>query len=186
MDDHVCIIADPCSDLHNVHHHNIGKFGLVTELDSLTGEVTFLDTDHSPVGYSSHFLLDEACLTTLFRFVPPPFLLESYSPDQSFSTPTDQRPENTDVISGPYHGFVRTVELISSSTVYLWTVAPVFPHIAVPVMSLIFLPPSNALRYLAEKGYNVRSGDAVEVVRGHQIGRRGIVGEIDFQKKILE
>ena len=69
--DHVHIIADPCSDLHNVHHHNIGKFRLVTEIDSLTGEVTFLDTDHSPVGYSSHFLLDEACLTTLFRFVPP-------------------------------------------------------------------------------------------------------------------
>ena len=108
----------------------------------------------------------------------------------------DQRPEdncgdvqigdNANVISGPYRGFVGTVELISSSTVYLRTVAPAFPHIAVPVTSAIFLPPSNALRYSAEKGYNVRSGDAVEVVRGHRMGRRGIVREIDFQKKILE
>jgi ribosomal protein L21E len=62
--DSVRIIADPCSDLQNVHHHNIGKFGLVAEVDSLTGEVTFLDTDHSLVGFSSHLLLDEAYLTT--------------------------------------------------------------------------------------------------------------------------
>ena len=62
--DHVWIIADPCSDLQNVHHHNIGKFGLVAEIDSLTGEATFLDTNHSLVGPSSHLLLDEASSTT--------------------------------------------------------------------------------------------------------------------------
>lgn len=62
--DHVRIIADPCSDLQNVHHRNIGKFGLVAEVDSLTGEATFLDTNHSLVGFSSYLLLDGACLAT--------------------------------------------------------------------------------------------------------------------------
>ena len=48
--DHVRIAADPNSNPHNVHHHNIGKFRLVTEVDSVTGEVTFLDSEHAPVG----------------------------------------------------------------------------------------------------------------------------------------
>ena len=47
--DIVQVIADPCSDHRNVHHENIGKFGLVTEVDCGTEEVTFLDQDHSLV-----------------------------------------------------------------------------------------------------------------------------------------
>jgi len=56
MGDPVRIIADPCSNLQNVHHHNIGKFGLVATVDSLTGKITFLDTDRSPVGSSCYFV----------------------------------------------------------------------------------------------------------------------------------
>lgn len=53
--DLVRVIADPCSDRRNVHHENIGKFGLVTEVDYGTEEVTFLDQDHSLVSAFSSF-----------------------------------------------------------------------------------------------------------------------------------
>ena len=48
---------------------------------------------------------------------------------------------------------------------------------------MILQPPLNALRYSAEKYYNVRSRDAVEVVQGPQTGRKGIIGKSTFKKK---
>ena len=53
--DLVRVITDPCSDCRNIHHEYIGKFGLVAEVDYCTGEVTFLDQDHSPVSAFSSF-----------------------------------------------------------------------------------------------------------------------------------
>lgn len=47
--DLVRIVVDPCSDRDSVHHQNIGKSGIVTEVDILTQEVTFLDDDSAPV-----------------------------------------------------------------------------------------------------------------------------------------
>jgi len=115
--------------------------------------------------------------------------------------PTNQRPEenhddvqigdSAEVVSGPHRGFIGMVEMVSSGMASLRAAAAFIPVvlasscITVPVTSANFLPPSNALKYSAEKGYNVRSEDAVEVVQGHWIGRRGIVREIDLQKKML-
>lgn len=90
-----------------------------------------------------------------------------------------------EVVSGPHCGYLGTVETICSSMVCLRPYLPGYA-LTVDVKLAKFLPPPNSLRYSPEQGYNVRSGDVVEVVRGRWIGRRGIVGAIDLQKKILE
>jgi ribosomal protein L21E len=45
--DVVRIIEDPHSNIHNVHHQLMGKFGNVTDVDVDTGEITLLDSTSS-------------------------------------------------------------------------------------------------------------------------------------------
>ncbi|KAF8834258.1 hypothetical protein BDN67DRAFT_985458 [Paxillus ammoniavirescens] len=66
--DVVRVIEDPHSDLWNIHHQAIGKFGNVSHIDFDTDEITFVDSMGSEIRV-------------------PSFLLESYVPDQHLWTP---------------------------------------------------------------------------------------------------
>ncbi|KAG6381505.1 hypothetical protein JVT61DRAFT_88 [Boletus reticuloceps] len=152
--DPVRMIADPSSDLQNVHHSKIGKSGLIMEIDCETQEVTFIDDEHSPIRAS-------------------PYLLESYQPDIPFVAPVSTTSEETrddvqvgdaaEVVSGPLCGLVGTVDIICCQEVRIRPIDPKRPPVLVLVESAKYLPPANALKYSAEQGYNVRFGDAVVV-----------------------
>lgn len=60
------------------------------------------------------------------------------------------------------------------------------PRICVPVSLVTCTPPGNALKFSPDRGYNVRVGDAVVVVRGKSIGAKGVVGAVDLDTKTLE
>ena len=90
------------------------------------------------------------------------------------------------VLSGTSAGYIGTVEAVSPPVVSLWPLDPSLPTITVGIRDTTFEPPANARRYSAERGYNVRSGDAVVIVRGKWLGKRGIVGVVDLDKKTLE
>ena len=90
------------------------------------------------------------------------------------------------VLSGTSTGYIRTVEAVSPPVVSLRPLDPSLPTIMVGIHDTTFEPPANALRYSAECGYNVRSGDAVVIIQGKWLGKRGIVGVVDLDKKTLE
>ena len=90
------------------------------------------------------------------------------------------------VLFGPSTGYIGTVEAISSPMVSLWPLDPLLSSIMVDIHDAIFEPPANALCYSAEHGYNVKSGDTVMIVRGRWLGKRGIIGVVDLDKKTLE
>ncbi|KAG6379424.1 hypothetical protein JVT61DRAFT_11893 [Boletus reticuloceps] len=169
------IIADPFSDLKNVHHDKLGKFGLVMDVDCDT-EVSFIDDAHTTIR-------------------APPHLLESHQIDRPFTVPTNAAAEEThevqigdaaEVKFGPHCGLFGMVEIICGKEVRIRPVGMERSCVYVSIKAAKFRPPSNALKYSAEYGYNVRSGDAVLVVQGRWVGKRGIVGVIDLQNKTLE
>ena len=90
------------------------------------------------------------------------------------------------VLFGPSAGYIGTVEAISSPMVSLRPLDPLLSSITVDIHDTTFEPPTNALHYSAECGYNVKSGDAVMIIRGRWLGKRGIVGVVDLDKKTLE
>jgi len=210
--DSVRIVYDPHSDPTSVHHKNMGKFGFVTMVDCETRETTFLD----PTGEEVSVLVrsyDIAHHTSQIR--APPFLLESYVPDQQILIPnsivTPQVPspgESSDVIqigdtagivSGPHigvSGIVETVQRTSGMICMLTysfhsakelsgTTVPPPRRIDVPISSVTFQPPLNALRFSVERGYNVKRGDSVVVVRGESRGRNGVVCKVNLDNKTL-
>ena len=90
------------------------------------------------------------------------------------------------VLSGTSTGYIGAVEAVSPPMVSLRPLDPSLPTITVGIHDTTFKPPANALHYLAEHGYNVRSGDAVVIIQGKWLGKRGIVGVVDLNKKTLE
>ena len=68
------------------------------------------------------------------------------------------------VLSGTSTGYIGTVEAVSPPVVSLQPLDPLLPTIMVGICDTMFKPPANALCYSAERGYNVRSGDAVMIV----------------------
>ena len=68
------------------------------------------------------------------------------------------------VLFGPSAGYIETIEAISSPVVSLRPLDPSLSSIMVDIHDATFKPPANTLRYSAERGYNVKSGDAVMIV----------------------
>ena len=132
----------------------------------------------------------------MFQVCAPPYVLESHVLDQPFSAPTNkgleqthnsvQVGDTTKVVSGTYSGLSGTVKLISSELVQIWLLIASHHHVIVNLKLANFSLPSNALTHSASQSCNVQPGDAIMVVRGSWIGRRGIVRAIDLQQKILE
>lgn len=59
-------------------------------------------------------------------------------------------------------------------------------QIEVPLTSVKFTPDPHALRFTADRGYDVRKGDHVVVVRGDFRGRSGMVYKVDLDQKTLD
>jgi hypothetical protein len=90
------------------------------------------------------------------------------------------------VLSGPSTGYFRTVEAVCLPVVSLCPLNPSLSTIMINICEAVFHPPTNALCYSAECGYNVSSGDTVVIVQGRWLGKRGIVEAVDLDKKTLE
>ncbi|KAF9231261.1 hypothetical protein BU15DRAFT_68481 [Melanogaster broomeanus] len=187
--DIVRIIEDPHSNIRNVHHRVMGKFGNVINVDVDTEEVTVY-----PRPVRRHFPLTN--YTAQIRV--PPFLLESYVPDQgilaahgSIIPSVEDSPDVVEVgdtaeVQSRLHIGVQR----ATGWVQLQLLCPSTPcqtrTIDVPLSSITSTPPTNALRFSAATNYNVRKGDYVVVVRGESIGRNGIVSKVDHVGKTLD
>ncbi|KAF8833008.1 hypothetical protein BDN67DRAFT_986311, partial [Paxillus ammoniavirescens] len=183
--DVVRIIDDPHSDIQNVHHQVIGKFGNIISVDVDTEEVTVLDSAGEE------------------EIRVPPFLLESYVPDQTIRAshgsiiPSAQESPNiievgdtAHVWSGIHAGLQGTVEFVQRATslVRLRPVCSLYRTgvtIDVSLSSVTFTPPVNVLQFSTATNYNVRVGDHVIVVHGESIGRTGMVSKVDLDCKTL-
>ncbi|KAF9230155.1 hypothetical protein BU15DRAFT_69440 [Melanogaster broomeanus] len=178
--DVVRIIEDPHSNIRNVHHQVMGKFGNVIDVDVDAEEVTVLESTASE------------------EIRVPPFLLESYIPDQGIlaahgstipsvedSPDVVEVGDTAEVQSGLHIGVQ-----CATGWVRLQLLCPSMPcqthTIDVPLSSITSTPPTNALRFSAATNYNVRKGDYVVVVRGESIGRNGIVSRVDHDRQTLD
>ncbi|KIJ09726.1 hypothetical protein PAXINDRAFT_17203 [Paxillus involutus ATCC 200175] len=180
--DVVRVIEDPHSDLRNIHHQAIGKFGNVSHIDFDTDEITFMDS--------------------MGEIRVPSFLLESYVPDQrlwtpfsslspSVESPTEdiQSGDIADVVAGPHVGVRGAVTSVHhlAGTVQL---SPLPPHLGPPFniqrSSVTFTPHPQALKFSHARGYDIRLGDHVVVVRGDGVGKTGVVSQVDLDKKVLK
>lgn len=56
----------------------------------------------------------------------------------------------------------------------------------VPIDTVSFTPDHRALQFSPERGYNVRQGDVVMVIRGDHRGASGTVINVNLESKILE
>ncbi|KIJ09590.1 hypothetical protein PAXINDRAFT_157857 [Paxillus involutus ATCC 200175] len=182
--DVVQIIDDPHSDIQNIHHRVIGKFGNIISVDVNTDEVTVLDSAGEEIRV-------------------PPFLLESYVLDQTIRAahgsiiPSAQESPNVievgdsaHVWSGIHASSQGTVKSVQHATGLIRLRLVCSPYrtpgtIDVPLSSVAFTPPANALRFSAATNYNVRVGNHVVIVRGELIGKTGMVSKVDLDRKTL-
>lgn len=92
----------------------------------------------------------------------------------------------TSVETGPHMGVSRTVVEIHGGMVWLHPIDARQPsNVIVQIVSLSFYPLPTTLQFTTDRGYNVRSGDAVMVVHGKWLGRTEIVSVVDLGEKML-
>jgi len=159
--DVVQIVHDSHSDTSNVHHENMGKYGLVIEIDVMTREVTFLDDTQQPVSLQKTSSFPPF---SLHQIHAPPYLLESYLPNQLLSRPntitrndsgrseeTMQLEDITSVKTGPHMGVSGTVVEIHGGMVQLCPIDARQPsNVIIQIASLSFYPPPTTLQFTTD------------------------------------
>lgn len=80
-------------------------------------------------------------------------------------------------------GFVVSVER-SAGTLTFISLGNV--NYKVPIDMVSFTPDHRALQFTPERGYNVKQGDTVIVVRGDYKGSCGTVTRVSLENKVLE
>ena len=112
------------------------------------------------------------------------------SPSADHSTDSVQISDTVRIKAGWHEGFVGCVTEIRWLAGTLTIVGKLADfrshHVEVPVTSVEFMPDSRALRFSADRGYNVRKDDPVVVVRGDSIGRSGTVFQVNLDQKTLD
>ncbi|KAH0826466.1 hypothetical protein J3R83DRAFT_5467 [Lanmaoa asiatica] len=182
--DVVRVIKDPFSDHLSTQHELIGRSGIIVHIDRETSEVTVTEGNAE------------------FRVLQ--HLLESHSPDQQVWAPVGvinpsaadnsleqvEVGDRVDVKCGPHTGgtgFVLSVQRLAGTLTFVST-HPVdrSRKYRVSIDSVTFTPDHRALKLTTDRGYNVKRGDAVVVIRGDHRGMAGTVVRVLTENRALE
>ena len=116
--------------------------------------------------------------------------LSVLSPSADHSTDSVQIGNTAHIKAGWHEGFVGCITEIRWLAGTLKIVGQLADfcshHVEVPVTSVEFMPDSSALRFSADRGYDVRKDDPIVVVRGGFIGRSGTVFQVNLDQKTLD
>ncbi|KAH0826000.1 hypothetical protein J3R83DRAFT_7469 [Lanmaoa asiatica] len=178
--DGIRVIEDPYSNDQSACHGLIGRCGLISRVDCETGEATVTE-GHAEFQVSQH-------------------LLESHSPDQQVWAPVGvlnpsiaegpveqvQIGDMVEVRHGPHTGktgFVFSVERPASTLSFVSSDNVVYK---VPTDTVSFTPDRRTLQFSPERGYDVRQGDTITVLRGDYRGVYGTATKVCLESKVLE
>ncbi|KAG6370385.1 hypothetical protein JVT61DRAFT_12106 [Boletus reticuloceps] len=182
--DVVRVIKDPFSDHLSTQHELMGRSGLIVHIDHETSEVTVTE------GNAEFQVLQH--------------LLESHSPDQQVWAPVGvinpsaadnsleqvEVGDQVDVKCGPHTGgtgFVLSVQRPAGTLTFVSTHPVDRSHkYRVSIDSVTFTPDHRALKLTPDRGYNVKRGDAVVVIRGDHRGKAGTVVRVLTENRALE
>lgn len=130
-------------------------------------------------------------------------MLESHAPEQPIwapfgvltpaadhSTDSVQVGDTAEVKSGSHEGFSGRITQVNRLAGTLNIIGLHSPfrgrQVEVPLTCVDFTPDHRALRFTADRGYDVRQGDPVVVVRGDFIGKSGMVTQVNLDRKTLD
>ena len=139
----------------------------------------------------------------MLQFRVPGFLLESHTPDQPVYAPlgvlASSTAENCDDVQigdivdlrggcdrGYNRGYVTEVRRADGTLTFVSTEHDrVGQRFEVPISAVHFIPDPRAMKFTPDRGYNVKPGDLVFVVRGDHRGKTGTVSQVSLEEKAL-
>lgn len=123
---------------------------------------------------SKHYLDRRPLSHTVQAWLPTQQLFEPPPDDESI-----QIGDQIEVLVGQHMGKTGTVRWLPKASNDLWF-QDGSSSIPVPTAAVRRIPNLQTLRFTQDRGYDVKPGDVVKVVRGPEYPTKGVVRSVDF------